>query len=390
MANNIEWIDNETIYQILIDRFNGEWKSNKNTNDFMGGNINGILEKLDYIQDLGITTIWLSPISCSVNYHGYHITDFMNVDPHFGTMNDFCKLVNEVHKRNMKIIIDFVPNHCSIEHPFFKEAYSNINSKYRKWFYFKKNKYISFLQYKELAKINLDNNEAADYIINVARYYCKIGVDGLRIDHAVGPSFKFWEKAMRSLKQEFPNKIFFGEIWSHGIKRKYYYTLHFKSLYKKIKYYLFSIKQESWQRDYIGVLDGVLDFEYRNILLNEIKKGKRIINNKDLELNVIKHFKKYPQDFKLILFLDNHDTDRFLFSCNKDISLLKEAIIFSQKCHKAFIIYYGTEQGMCNEETIFNGKPYADLNVRECMDWNIDKKNTLYYSIKQWLKDSKR
>ena len=94
---------------------------------------------------------------------------------------------------------------------------------------------------------------------------------------------------------------------------------------------MFSIKQESWQRDYIGVLDGVLDFEYRNILLNEIKKGKRIINNKDLELNVIKHFKKYPQDFKLILFLDNHDTDRFLFSCNKDISLLKEAIIFSQK-----------------------------------------------------------
>ena len=223
-------------------------------------------------------------------------------------------------------------------------------------------------------------------MINVARTYCNHGVDGLRIDHAVGPSFDFWKKAIGSLGREFPDKIFFGEIWSQGISRKYFDTLHFKSLAKKICYYLFSINQESWQRDYIGVLDGVLDFEYRELLLEEIGKGNRIINNKNLERKVKQHFDSYPENFKLLLFLDNHDTDRFLFKCNGDISLLEEAIKFSLKWKKAFVIYYGTEQGMRNNETIFSGKPYADLSVRECMDWSKNEDDTLYERIREWLR----
>lgn len=388
MKRNIDWIDSEVIYQIMVDRFNGEWIEHDNANHFMGGTLKGVIEKLDYIKDMGITTIWLSPVSCTANYHGYHITDFMNIDPHFGTIEDFDMLVDTVHKKGMNIIADFVPNHCSVEHPYFKDALANRNSPYRKWFYINERtgKYKCFLQYEELAKINLDNSETAEYMINVARTYCNHGVDGLRIDHAVGPSFDFWKKAIGSLGREFPDKIFFGEIWSQGISRKYFDTLHFKSLAKKICYYLFSINQESWQRDYIGVLDGVLDFEYRELLLEEIGKGNRIINNKNLERKVKQHFDSYPENFKLLLFLDNHDTDRFLFKCNGDISLLEEAIKFSLKWKKAFVIYYGTEQGMRNNETIFSGKPYADLSVRECMDWSKNEDDTLYERIREWLR----
>ena len=371
----------------MVDRFNGSWSGCENGNHFMGGSLNGITEKLDYIKEMGMTAIWLSPVSCTANYHGYHITDFKNIDPHYGTMDDFDRLVNTAHEKGLKIIVDFVPNHCSVEHPFFKDAIASADSRYRNWFIIDENsgKYKCFLQYNELAKINLDNPEAAEYMIDVARLYCSHGVDALRIDHAVGPSFKFWRKAMEKLRSEFPEKVFFGEIWAHGIRRSFFNTLHFKSLIKKLRYYIFSIDQEEWQRDYVGILDGVLDFKYRDILLNEIKKGHRILNNRELKKKVERHFKEYPKDFRLLLFLDNHDTDRFLFCCNGDVTLLEEAVKFSLKWNKAFIVYYGTEQGMANSDTIFSGKPYADLDVRECMDWSKKKEDTLYYKIKEWL-----
>lgn len=235
---NINWIDDLVIYQIMVDRFNGEWRETENGNHFMGGTLRGVMEKLDYIQGMGITAIWLSPVACSVNYHGYHITDYMTIDPHFGTMADFDALVAAVHSRGMKLLIDYVPNHCSVEHPYFKDAMARPQSEYRKWFYIKDNgEYKSFLNFGELAKINLDCPEAADYMIDVARFYCQHGVDGLRIDHAVGPSFAFWKKAMRRLTAEYPDRIFFGEVWAQGIHRCSFHTLHFKSLFHKIKYY---------------------------------------------------------------------------------------------------------------------------------------------------------
>ena len=379
-----DWIDKEIIYQVFVDRFAGFPETKENGNIFMGGNLRGVIDRLDYLQDMGITTLWLSPIYCTANYHGYHATDFMNIDPRFGTMKDLAELIESVHKRNMKILVDFVPNHCSINHPFFQDALHNKDSKYRDWFYFnKKNEYTCFLKYKELPKINLDNREARKYMINVARFWCANSFDGLRIDHAVGPSFDFWDELMSTMRKEFPDKIFFGEVWCKGIKRQYYKTLHLKRSWIK---YLFGIKQESFQRDYIDVLDGILDFRYREILIDAIEKGERILNNPQLEARVKRHFSKYPSNFKLLLFLDNHDTDRFLFHCKGDKSLLLEAIEFSCKWDKAFILYYGTEQGMKNSITIFDGTAYADLRVREPMNWDMKKEETMYDSIAKMLK----
>lgn len=115
-----DWIDKEVIYQVFVDRFAGFPETKENGNIFMGGNLQGVIDRLDYLQNMGITTLWLSPIYCTANYHGYHATDFMNIDPRFGTMRELAELIESVHKRKMKIIVDFVPNHCSINHPFFK------------------------------------------------------------------------------------------------------------------------------------------------------------------------------------------------------------------------------------------------------------------------------
>ena len=102
-----------SIYHIMIDRL---YPTNANfkEREFNGGNIRGVIEKLDYIQALGMKGIMLTPFYQTKRYHGYHITDYDKVDPHFGTWNNVELLVQEVHKRKMIIVADFVPNHCHI------------------------------------------------------------------------------------------------------------------------------------------------------------------------------------------------------------------------------------------------------------------------------------
>lgn len=136
----------------------------------------------------------------------------------------------------------------------------------------------------------------------------------------------------------------------------------------------------------MGVLDGVLDFVYRGLLLETVEQGKGIVGNRELEEKVRRHFDSYPSDYKLLLFLDNHDTDRFLFNAHGNVRLLEEAVRFTRRWHRPFIVYYGTEQGMMNKESVFSGKPYADLDVRCCMDWSLPKERTLYDQMKEWLR----
>jgi len=152
------WIQNAVIYQILIDRFAGfthtkGWDSP----EFIGGSLKGIIDKVPYLEELGVDAIWLTPhYQCSA-YHGYHVTDYFSVDPHFGSHEDFRELVSAVHAVGMRMIIDFVPNHCSRLHPFFQQAIADRSSEYVNWFYFRKwpDEYLRFLSIDELPKINL-------------------------------------------------------------------------------------------------------------------------------------------------------------------------------------------------------------------------------------------
>ena len=109
-----DWFDNIRIYHLLIDRFNGGWQTppkSENgrldlTNVFCGGNLQGVIEKLDYIRGLGFNAVMLSPIFASANYHGYHTLNFDEVDPHIGTWEDYQQLLDTAHGKGMKIICD--------------------------------------------------------------------------------------------------------------------------------------------------------------------------------------------------------------------------------------------------------------------------------------------
>lgn len=362
------------IYHIMIDRFNGGWTVPPiNSNDFLGGNIRGIIEKLPYIIKQGCNAIMLSPIWKGEAYHGYHITDYNQVDPRFGTWNDFAELVSKAHSYGIKVICDFVPNHCHRNHQFFMEAESDVNSRYRHWFYFDSSRlggYVSYQNYPDLPKFNLYNPDTSDYMINVALHLIKkYKVDGLRIDHTIGVPFSFLRELRRRAKAVNPDLFIFGEVWTCNIRDVS--QVEFINAERKLEFMIDAPDiQDKMQYDYVGILDGVLDFTYMNLLTDAVCRGQSIQRNNRLHQRIVQHFCRYPQHFSLLLFLDNHDTNRFLHYCRGKGALLDEAISYTKIFTNPSITYYGTEQSMCNENSIYDGSPDADLRVREPMDWN--------------------
>ena len=179
--NDSPWLKSAVIYHIFIDRFlrGGARGSHGRSSPagseaepvFCGGNLQGVAEKMDYLSELGINTVWLSPFNKTTAYHGYHITDFFKVEERFGGQKGFEKLVKAARSHRIRLIMDFVPNHVSVEHPIFRQAIRNKRSPFRQWFYWTKNvSYARYLGVAELAKVNLDS-KPADLIEDYCAYF---------------------------------------------------------------------------------------------------------------------------------------------------------------------------------------------------------------------------
>ncbi|MDH7517910.1 MAG: alpha-amylase family glycosyl hydrolase [Candidatus Thermoplasmatota archaeon] len=365
----VDWFKNAIIYHILIDRFYG-FTSTTNWDKpiFLGGKIRGVTEKIPYLLDLGVNTIWISPFYQTNTYHGYHVTDFYQVGPRFGTIEDLKELIKTVHRNNMHIIADFVPNHCSKEHPFFKEAQQNKNSRYRDWFYFTKwpDEYLCFLSVKDLPKINLDNPDAREYMINVAKHWLRQGLDGCRLDHVIGASHNFWGCFRKEIKKENPNVVLIGEAWMQGVKIYELKTIKVRGKYLK---WFFGASSDNLFKEYIGELDGVLDFKIQEMIRDYVANKKSYQTKRALYTKINHHLRKYPDGYFLPTFLDNHDMNRILFECKNNKEKLKEAAEIQFSINQPPIIYYGTEIGMSQDKSIWEFLSYGDLQARQPMNW---------------------
>jgi len=343
----------ERIYHIMIDRFFPTGKGDAEGN-FKGGGIKDIISHLDYIRHLGMTGIMLTPFYRTAAYHGYHIIDFEQVDPHFGIWDDIKLLIDAVHSKGMIIVADFVANHCHIKNEIFSDG------KHTDWFmYDRSGRYITYANLPDLPIFNTSNQEVKEYLSAQALRLCCMGFDAIRLDHATGPDYGFWKYFADTIKAQYPSVRLIGEVWG---------KLGFEP-HNKLRYFINWIRydaQEARQLEYVGILDGVLDFEYLSLILEAIHKNK--LNNKpSLYEKVKKHFNRYPKDFRLWLFLDNHDLNRILFECGGDNSLVKDAIDFTMQWDEPFLMFYGTEKGLTNIQSIFDGTPYADERVRMCL-----------------------
>lgn len=341
----------QQLYHVMIDRFFPSGDIDPKGN-FKGGRIKDVIDHLDYIQELGMTGILLTPFYHTASYHGYHIIDFDSVDPHFGTWDDVRLLVEEVHRRGMTIAADFVANHCHCSNQLYRDK------DYADWF--RKDRQSNQLHYaglSELPMFDTDNPRVREYLTDKALRLCRIGFDGIRLDHAAGPSYHFWEEFVGAIKQQFPDVMLIGEVWG---------DMDFRPR-RPVRYLLNRLlygAQEARQLEYVGILDGVLDFKYREMVVDAIHEKVSLTNKGRLYGKVKRHFKRYPVDFRLWLFLDNHDLNRIMFECGFDEAKLENAVEFTRLWNKTILWFYGTEKRLTNTKNIFDGTPYADERVR--------------------------
>ncbi|OCL28074.1 hypothetical protein U472_02430 [Orenia metallireducens] len=354
-----QWAKEAIVYHIIIDRFyDGDPSNNYDLGldpfSYQGGDLQGIIDKLDYIKDLGVTAIWLSPIYEGLYYHGYHITDFLGIDKHFGDTNLLKELIDSAHKKGLKIILDFVPNHCSNQHPFFKEAQQDKESEYYNWFKFTDwpNQYDGFFGLKELPHINNDYPEARHYTIyeHLLKWLEIYDFDGLRMDYAYGLSHDFWTELRIAIKQVKPDVYVFGEVWEGpGITNRF-----------------------------AGELDGCFDFSlvwsFRELF---IYGSKSVSDFKD-DLDYLDNF--YEDEFILCRFLDNHDMVRFLWEAADDKRRLKLAATCQFTLAGTQFIYYGTEVGLSQENDCRDDNTGAIVYdySRNFMLWGEEQDKELY------------
>lgn len=334
------WTRRAILYHIYLDRFypgdGRSWNPAQSVTDFYGGTLRGVIDKLDYLQHLGVNVLWLSPLFASPTHHGYDATDLCRVEPRFGTHEDFKELIEKAHARGIRILLDFVPNHWSNQHPTFIEAQTNPNSPYRDWYLWRSypDEYESFFDVKTMPKINLRyGSPARAHLLDVARYWLEQGIDGYRLDHADGPAHDFWADFRLVCQQTHPDCWLFGEV----------------------------VKPPAIQRAFYGNLHGQLDFALARALRETFALQNWSLAQLDAFLAA--HESYFPPEFSLPAFLDNHDMNRFLPIAGNDLNRLKLAALVLFTLSGPPILYYGTETGLSQERFISEGQGFEEARL---------------------------
>ena len=316
------WVRDAVIYHIFLDRFypgNGvSWKKPTNLSGFFGGTLRGAIQKLDYIQSLGCNAIWLSPLFASPTHHGYDSTDYYTVEPRFGTNVELIELIDKAHQRGIRVILDFVANHWSNQHPTFQAAQGEPDSEYRVWYTWQRwpNEYTSFFGVKGMPQLNLKHKPASDYLLECAQYWLRNGVDGYRLDYAPGPPHTFWADFRRACKAVNPDAFLFGEVVSHS----------------------------EVIASYIPHFDGCLDF----LLADALRRTFALETSTLLEFEAFlgAHEAYFSLGFSLPAFLDNHDMTRIFYLAGEDKAKVRLAALVLFTLSAPPVIYNGTEVGV--------------------------------------------
>ncbi|WP_435169207.1 alpha-amylase family glycosyl hydrolase [Paenibacillus glycanilyticus] len=339
------------------------------------GDLNGVTAKLDYLQQLGVGGIWLMPINPSPSYHGYDVTDYRAVNPDYGTLEDLKKLTDEAHKRGIKVIMDLVVNHTSTEHPWFKEAIANPDSKYRSWYHFAgadedakadgavgsnpwhvtadgKSKYLGVF-WEGMPDLDFDNAQVRHELVSIGQYWLEQGLDGFRLDAAKhiygdyastinspeiqGANQKWWQEFRSGLSGVKPDAYLVGEVWDSPVVIAPYLD---------------------------KALDSAFDFDLAGKLISSADRER----DSDLAFTLGKAYGLYEKSsggtYVDAPFLSNHDQTRVMTALNGNLAHARMAGAMLLTLPGNPFIYYGEELGMAG------AKP--DEYLREPMIWYAD------------------
>ncbi len=350
----------DVIYLIMPDRFANGDPSNDNIPGMLdtlardsllgrhGGDLKGILDHLDYLQDLGITAIWLNPElendQPEASYHGYAITDLYRIDRRMGTNELYRQLVHACHQRGIKVVRDIVPNHIGSNHYWMHDLPMRdwvntwptmTQTNYRATTLL--DPYASEYDRKRfndgwfvpsMPDLNQRNPHVANYLIQHAIWWVEYaGIDAFRIDTYTYPDQAFMSRFCRALRTEYPNLFLFGEIWEHGV----------------IPQGFFADNQPMRRAHFDSDLPSVIDFQLCFAIHEALTRAQGWTEGiSRLYYTLVKDY-FYEDPTRNIVFLDNHDLSRFFSIVGEDLSRWKCGIAWLLTTRGIPQIYYGTE-----------------------------------------------
>lgn len=351
------WVNDTIWYQIFPERFcNGDpsinpegtlpWreKGSVTNQEFFGGDLQGIINKLDYIRDLGVSGLYLTPVNESPTSHKYDTTDYTKIDSHFGSEETMKTLVREAHNRGIRIMLDGVFNHSGQNFaPWLDVKEKGAQSQYWDWFMVNEwpfaeeggnawaKRYYTFGFFDNMPKLNTNNPAVRDYLIGVCENWVRnYDVDGIRLDVANEVSHTFCKELRNRLKAINPDIYILGEIWHDAMP---------------------------WLRgdEFDSVMNYPLGESIKDFWID------KSLTNEDFEYTINRCYTRYMQQTNDVLFnlLDSHDTKRLRSDVkNLDEYFQQLAVLFAMPGSPC--IYYGTEIAM---------EGGHDPDCRRCMPW---------------------
>lgn len=354
-----EWVQDAIIYQIFPDSFASdknkisekskeiEIRNGINVRSLRGGTINGINMNISYLKKLGINCIYLNPIFIADSYHKYDIIDYYDIDPCFGTKEDFKILVQNCHEVGIKIILDGVFNHTSVNFFAFEDVVKNgEKSRYKDWYMIhsfpvkKVNppNYECFCYVKEMPRTNTANIEVIEYFNGVAKYWIEeFGIDGFRLDVANEIDHNFWRLFRQTVKRANKDAVIIAEIWEDC-----------SSFLNGDQF------------------DSAMNYNFTYACEDFFAKGEMSASIFDERLGALRARYKKPMLKSMMNLLDSHDVKRFLFTCEEDIRKLKLASLFQLTYEGVPSVYYGDEIGISGN---------TDDGIRHAMNWEKEGQN---------------
>lgn len=377
-----QWVGKTIWYQIFPERYrNGNpalnpegtelWQNGPVTNrQFYGGDLPGITASLDHIAETGFTGIYLTPIFASPSVHKYDTTDYLRIDPAFGTDDDLRILVGECHKRGLRIILDAVFNHCGTQFaPWLDVLENGEKSRFKDRFVIDRfplfgdrartetqngarngdraemiemldtgdSHHVNFHTFAfttGMPKLNTSNPETRDYLLNVAeRYIREFDIDGWRLDVANEVDHEFWQMFRKRVKAVKPDAYIVGEIWHNSM---------------------------SWLRG--DQYDAIMNYHFGQAICNFLSRSTEIPDGRALANRMTTLEFSYPEPVIRAGFnlLDSHDTERLISRLGGSVKAARQAWLMLALLPGAPCFYYGSEFGLSGG---------GDPDCRRCMPW---------------------
>lgn len=339
VMDTVDWMRSAVFYQIFVERFrqgnekkdtsyiNMKWDEKPTPKSFAGGDLAGIIEKMDYLKELGISALYLTPVFRSISNHKYDIIDYFTVDPQFGTKEELRQLVKLAHENGIRVVLDAVFNHCSMEMQQFQDVLEKgRESRFYDWFIIdgdfpepEKMNYECFAACNYMPKLNTANEEVQDFLLEIAIYWIReADIDGWRLDVSDEVSHGFWRRFRKAVKKEKPDSVIIGENWHDA----YAYLMG-------------------------DQYDSIMNYAFTKACLDYFAKG--VFSAKDMADKLNSNLMRNTEQVNRMMLnlLDSHDTHRFFTEVNKDKDKMLAAIALEMVFEGAPCLYYGTE--LCME-----------------------------------------